>query len=146
MVDSASNRNEYQKHFLGGKGGRCVRLTTLPPSCAVVTKSGNLNFLEASGTVQTCNGTALPFVVTIIPTIATAHRLPIVTMIIILVTKTQNSLRDASLVPNNTSSHAYQISVTNCRKLKITNTMWLRMACYSYQISLKLVKWYSISE
>ena len=32
-----------------GKGGRCVRLTILPPSCAVVTKSGNLNFLEPSG-------------------------------------------------------------------------------------------------
>jgi len=32
-VDSASNRNEYQEYFLGGKGGRCVRLTTLPPSC-----------------------------------------------------------------------------------------------------------------
>ena len=43
-----------------GKGGRCVRLTTLPPSCAVVTKSGNLNFLEPSGPVQACNGTALP--------------------------------------------------------------------------------------
>ena len=27
-VDSASNRNEYQEYFLGGKGGRCVRLTT----------------------------------------------------------------------------------------------------------------------
>jgi len=32
-VDSASNRNEYQKYFLGDKGSRCVRLTTLPPSC-----------------------------------------------------------------------------------------------------------------
>ena len=30
----------------------------LPPSCAVVTKSGNLNFLEPSGPVQACNGTA----------------------------------------------------------------------------------------
>jgi len=30
----------------------------LPPSCAVVTKSGNLNFLEHSGPVQACNGTA----------------------------------------------------------------------------------------
>ena len=33
----------------------------LRPSCAVVTKSGNLNFLEPSGPVQACNGTALPF-------------------------------------------------------------------------------------
>jgi len=33
----------------------------LPPSCAVVTKAGNLNFLEPSGPVQACNGTALPF-------------------------------------------------------------------------------------
>jgi len=32
--------------------GRCVRLTTLPPSCAVVMKSGNLNFLEPSGPLQ----------------------------------------------------------------------------------------------
>ena len=46
--------------FPRGKGGRCVRLTTLPSSCAVVTKSGSLNFLEPSGPVQACNGTALP--------------------------------------------------------------------------------------
>ena len=38
----------------------CVRLTTLPPSCAVVTNSGSLNFLEPSGPVEACNGTALP--------------------------------------------------------------------------------------
>jgi len=48
-VDSASNRNEYQVYFLGGKGGRCVRLKTLPPSWAIVIKYGNLNFLEPSG-------------------------------------------------------------------------------------------------
>ena len=36
-------------------------LTPLPTSCAVVTKSGNLNFLEPSGRVQACNGTALLF-------------------------------------------------------------------------------------
>jgi hypothetical protein len=47
--------------FWGGKGGRCVRLTTLPPPCAAVMKSGNLNFLEPSGPLQACNGTALPF-------------------------------------------------------------------------------------
>jgi len=33
-VDSASNRNEYQEYFLGGKGGRCVGLTNLPHSSA----------------------------------------------------------------------------------------------------------------
>jgi len=32
----------------------------LPPSCAVVTKSGNFNFLEPSAPLQACNGTALP--------------------------------------------------------------------------------------
>ena len=36
--DSASNTNEYQQYFLqeerGVKGGRCVGLTTLLPSCA----------------------------------------------------------------------------------------------------------------
>jgi len=61
-VDSASNRNEYQEYFLGCKSGRCVRLTTLPPSCSVVTKSGNLNFLEPSEPLRACNGTALPYV------------------------------------------------------------------------------------
>ena len=30
----------------------------LPPSCAVVTKSGNLNFLEPSGLLQASNGSA----------------------------------------------------------------------------------------
>ena len=47
-VDSASS----QEHFLGGKGGLCVRLTTLPSSCAVVIKTGNFNFLEPSGPLQ----------------------------------------------------------------------------------------------
>ena len=29
----------------------------LPPSCAIVTKSGNLHFLEPSGSLWACNGT-----------------------------------------------------------------------------------------
>jgi hypothetical protein len=33
-VVSASNKNEYKGYFLVGKGDRCVRPTTLPPSCA----------------------------------------------------------------------------------------------------------------
>ena len=36
------------------------KANNLPPSCAVITKSGNLNFLETSGPVQACNGTTLP--------------------------------------------------------------------------------------
>jgi hypothetical protein len=52
--------------FPGVKGGRCVRLTTLPPYRAVVKKSGNLNFLEPSGPFQACNGTALPLIIIII--------------------------------------------------------------------------------
>jgi hypothetical protein len=52
-VDSASNRNEYQEYFLGGKGGRCVGLTTIPPSCA--------DFLairepQPPGTLRACLG------------------------------------------------------------------------------------------
>jgi len=31
-VDTASNRNKYQGYSPGGKGGRCLRLTTLPLS------------------------------------------------------------------------------------------------------------------
>ena len=58
-VESASKGNEYQEHFLRVNDGRCVRLTISPPSCAFVMKTGNLNFLETSGTLQACNGTAL---------------------------------------------------------------------------------------
>ena len=58
-VDSASNINEYQEYFLGVKAAS--KADTLPPSCAFFTKSGSLNFLEPSGPVQACNGTALPF-------------------------------------------------------------------------------------
>jgi hypothetical protein len=54
-------------YFLGGKGGRCIRLTTLPPSCAVVMKSGNLNFLQPCGPLQACNGTASTNLMKILP-------------------------------------------------------------------------------
>jgi hypothetical protein len=33
-VVSSSYRNEYQEYFLKSKGGQCVGLTALPPSCA----------------------------------------------------------------------------------------------------------------
>jgi len=58
-IDSASNRNKYQEHFLGVKAAG-AKADNVPQSCAVVTKSGKLNFLEHSGPLRACNGTALP--------------------------------------------------------------------------------------
>jgi hypothetical protein len=55
-VDSTSNRNEYREYFLRGKGGRCVGLTTLPPSCAdcleILAASTSLNPQGLSGPVM----------------------------------------------------------------------------------------------
>jgi len=56
-VDSACNRNAYQDYFLGLKAA-VARADNLAPSCAVVMKSGNINFLEPSGPLQACSGTA----------------------------------------------------------------------------------------
>ena len=44
-----------------GKGGWCVRLTTYHHPVPLSRKSGSLNFLEPSGPLQACNGTAVPF-------------------------------------------------------------------------------------
>jgi hypothetical protein len=50
-VVPASSRIEYQKYFLRGKGGQCVRLTTLPALCADC-----LEFWEPQppGTLRAC--------------------------------------------------------------------------------------------
>jgi hypothetical protein len=63
-VDLACNRNEYQEYFLGGKGGWCVGLTTLPPSCADCLKIWEPQPPRTLRAVQTCNGIALPFTFT----------------------------------------------------------------------------------
>ena len=57
-VDSASDRNEYQEYFLGGKGGRCVGLHV-----PIVLKAESLNLLEPLGPVQVCTGIVLPLLV-----------------------------------------------------------------------------------
>jgi hypothetical protein len=51
--DPASNRNEYQEYFLEDKGGRCLGLTTLPPSCA---SSLEIWECQPSGTLRACPG------------------------------------------------------------------------------------------
>jgi len=45
-----------------------LKADNLPPSCAVVTESRNLNFLEPSGPLRACNGTALPLTFTTVHT------------------------------------------------------------------------------
>jgi len=54
-VESASNRKEYQEYFLGGKGGLCVGLKTLPPSC---TDSLAIWVPQPPGALMPCKGTA----------------------------------------------------------------------------------------
>jgi hypothetical protein len=53
----AHNINEYQEYFLGGKGGRCVGLTTLPSSCADCLEIWES---QTSWTLRACPGIALP--------------------------------------------------------------------------------------
>ena len=53
-------RNEYQEDFRKSKGGRYVRLTTLPPSCTVVMKSRNVILQKSSWHVHAYRGFALP--------------------------------------------------------------------------------------
>jgi len=52
-IDSPSKRNEYQEYFLGSKGGRCVGLTTLPPSCVICLKIWEP---QSPGTLRACPG------------------------------------------------------------------------------------------
>ena len=59
---SVSDINEYQGSFLGDKGGRCLGLTTAPPSCSDFHRNfGTLNLMWISGPVQACTGIALAY-------------------------------------------------------------------------------------
>ena len=58
-VDSASKK--WVPGYSWGKGGRCVRVTTLPPSCAECLVIWSLNQPEPSGPHRPVIGIALPF-------------------------------------------------------------------------------------
>jgi hypothetical protein len=55
-VNSASNRNEYQKYFLGGKDSQYIGLTTLPPSYA---SCHEIWEFQPPGNFRACTGTLL---------------------------------------------------------------------------------------
>jgi hypothetical protein len=59
-VDSAFNRNEYQKYFLGVKAAGACGWQPYSLHVLIVLKSGSLNLMEPSGPVQACNWIALP--------------------------------------------------------------------------------------
>ena len=59
-VDTASNRNECQDYFLGGKAADAWDWQPHHLHVPIVLKCGSLNLLEPSGPVQACNGIALP--------------------------------------------------------------------------------------
>ena len=57
-IDLTCNRNEYQEYLLGGKGGQCVGLLTLAPSCAECLE---IWAPRTPGALRACIRIAIPF-------------------------------------------------------------------------------------
>jgi hypothetical protein len=69
-INSASNRIEYQEYFLGGKGGRCIGLIALPPSCA---NCFEICVPQPPGALKACTGIALLYLFISIIVLAVFH-------------------------------------------------------------------------
>jgi len=62
-VDTASNRNEFQEHFLESKGGRCVKLTVYHFPVPLSRNLGTLTFWNTLGLSVPVNKTALSLLI-----------------------------------------------------------------------------------
>jgi len=72
-------------------------MTTLPPSCAVVMKSGNLNFLEPSGPLQSVTGLLYLLLINLhkhVPTISSTN----IVQFVILTLSDTNSVNQLTAV------------------------------------------------
>jgi hypothetical protein len=131
-VDSAPNRNEYQEYFLGGKGGRCVVLTTLHIHVPIVLKSGNVNLLDPSGPVQACNGIALPLYYNVFVIVyAQTFRISVFVYFKICKTynfKTAHRTSERFLFLINRVHHTPLMCRKNVRKLKIPLILFLKLS------------------
>jgi len=80
----------------------------LPPSCAIVTKSENLNFLETSGPLRVCNGTALPLTVSKFERLQSQKNVVFFRFDLLCLFKIMRhrSLCKSSLEPRSKTSHA----------------------------------------
>ena len=115
-VDSASNRNEC----LGGKGVRCVGLTTLLPSCADCLEVWEL---QPPGTLRVCTGTALPLLFfssnhsawQFIDCLLTSHLIVGGQDSPVLLLRVERSKRDVGIARERGSwSNCYRLPVSHC--------------------------------
>jgi hypothetical protein len=120
-VDSASKMSTRKTP--GGEGGRCVRVTTSPPSqCRISRRSRSLNLLEPQQPHQTCSGKPLPFTFTFYSTYC---------------------IWEQAAVPMHRAKHCWHLATTCCHVCSLATA---RLAQFP-RITLAVVwNWNNVSE